>query len=143
MHTLQFLLLCPIAGLEIHLCKTQFEIDPFWRRTERNTLQFHPSTCLNENEENKQKTMTPRRCNAHPSCFANAYDSHSRVSICSFHKLCRYKGRQAGAKSRERTLRHLQFYLQLPPGLGELKGGTNNSFCSSWETQQCSRPGAR
>jgi len=72
-YILYFLLLCPTVEQEIHLSKTHFEISPFWRWTERNKLQFHHSTCLNEHEENKQKNMTSQHCNVHHFCFVNAY----------------------------------------------------------------------
>lgn len=80
-------LLCPTAELEFHLCKTHFERNPFWRWIEINKLQFHHSTCLNENEENKQKNMTSQHCNVRHLCFANAYYSHSRFFHLLFQQI--------------------------------------------------------
>lgn len=142
MDTLKFLILCPVAELKVHLCKTHFQINPLWRWTERNKLQFHHSTGLNENEENKQSNTTCQHCNMHHLRFANAYYSHSRFSICSFHTLCRYKARQGGAQSGGLALQHLMLYLQLPSGTGEHDEGFNNCFLLCLETQQYSKPEA-
>lgn len=106
-YTMKFLL-CPTAELEIHLHQMPFEINPFWRWTARNKLQFCHSTCLNENEENQQKMTTCEPGRVHHWCFVNTNYSHSRSSICSFQKSCGYKGWEEVARSGKRSLCHLQ-----------------------------------
>lgn len=99
-------------------------------------------TLLNGNEENKQSNTTCQHCNVRHLCFANAYYSHSRFSICSFHTLCRYKGWQGGAQSGGLALQHLMLYLQLPSGTGEHDEGFNDCFLLCLEIQQYSKPEA-
>lgn len=111
-YTMKFLL-CPTAELEIRLHQMPFEIDPFWRWTARNKLQFCHSTCLNENEENQQKTTTCEPSHGHHWCFVNTNYSHSRPSICSFQKSCGYKGWEAVARGGKCPLCHLQLYRSI------------------------------